>query len=379
MEPIGLYIHVPFCDGKCPYCDFFSMSGTAESMDNYTKGIIIAIKKYKMEFPGLQADTLYFGGGTPSLLGAERLCRILTAAQENFSLKNAEITMEANPDKSLKELFRQVKQAGVNRVSLGLQSADDAELRVLGRRHTAAEAAQAVQDAHAAGIDNVSLDLMLAVPGQTEASLQNSIAFCLNAGVTHLSAYLLRVEEHTAFWQQRQVLCLPDEDEAAALYETACEQLEAGGLQQYEISNFALPGMESRHNLKYWELKPYLGLGPAAHSYFCGKRFYWPRSLKGFLDGEAPLPETDEEIPAGSFTEYAMLRLRLTAGLTEVECQKQFQHGIPAEMRQIAEKYTVAGLTEVTREYIRFTRKGFLVSNALLAEMLKVPEECGNS
>lgn len=370
MELVGLYIHVPFCDGKCPYCDFFSMRGDAQQMDDYTDCIIKTIKKYKKEYTDLQADTLYFGGGTPSLLGADRLCRILSAARDAFGLENAEITLEANPDKSLKELFSSVKQAGVNRVSLGMQSANNAELRALGRRHTAEQAAQAVTDAREAGIEEVSLDLMLAVPGQTEASLRKSIRFCLDAGVTHLSAYLLRVEEHTAFWQQRQRLCLPDDEEAAVLYETACAELEAGGLQQYEISNFAVPGRESKHNLKYWNLQPYLGFGPAAHSYFQGKRFYWPRSLKGFLAGEAPLPEVDEEIPAGSFSEYAMLRLRLVDGLTEAGCREHFGRGIPPEVRKAAQRYAAAGMTEVTEERVRFTREGFLVSNALLIELL---------
>ncbi|MCH4238850.1 MAG: radical SAM family heme chaperone HemW [Oscillospiraceae bacterium] len=368
--PIGLYIHVPFCDGKCPYCDFFSMRGTEEIMDEYTNSIIYHIKQYKKEYPWLQADTLYFGGGTPSLLGSARLCKILDAAGQAFGLKNAEITIEANPDRNLKKFFREVKQAGANRISLGLQSADRQELHLLGRKHTAQDAARAVEDAHTAGIDNVSLDLMLAVPGQTPESLRNSIQFCLNAGVTHLSAYLLRVEEHTAFWQRRQSLSLPDEEQAAQLYETACAEIERGGLQQYEISNFAQPGKESRHNLKYWDLQPYLGLGPAAHSFFQGKRFYWPRSLRDFLRGTSPLPEEDAKIPAGSFREYAMLRLRLTQGLTEQDCQKRYRTGIPDNLRRTAKKYEAAGLTEVTADSVRLTAKGFLVSNALLAEML---------
>ena len=201
-------------------------------------------------------------------------------------------------------------------------------------------------------------------------SLRNSIRFCLNTGVTHLSAYLLRIEEHTTFWQQRQSLSLPDEEQAAQLYETACVEIERGGLHQYEISNFAQPGKESRHNLKYWNLQPYLGLGPAAHSFFQGKRFYWPRSLRGFLEDKLPLPEEDTEIPAGSFQEYAMLRLRLTQGLTEKGCQSRYRVGIPEKLRRTAEKYEAAGLTEVTPDGIRLTTKGFLVSNALLAEML---------
>ncbi|ARP49514.1 radical SAM family heme chaperone HemW [Caproicibacterium lactatifermentans] len=371
MQPVGLYIHVPFCSGKCPYCDFFSLRGDDRTMNLYTNRIIEEIKKYKLEYPDMTADTLYFGGGTPSLLGAERLCRILTAARQAFGLENAEITLEANPDGELQPLFEQVHAAGVNRVSLGLQSADERELRLLGRQHTAQDAARAVEDAHRAGIANVSLDLMLAVPGQTAETLQKSVQFCLQAGVTHLSMYLLRIEPHTAYWQRREQMDLPDDDKAAELYEKACSLAEKGGLRQYEISNFARPGQESRHNLKYWDLAPYLGLGPAAHSYFGGKRFYWPRSLRGFLAGEAPLPEEDAEIPAGSFAEYAMLRLRLTAGLREADCRKRFGHGIPDAMRRTAQRYVPAGLTQVSPESLRLTRRGFLVSNPLLADLLE--------
>ncbi|MCH3973018.1 MAG: radical SAM family heme chaperone HemW [Oscillospiraceae bacterium] len=371
MRPIGLYIHVPFCDGKCPYCDFFSLRGSGSSMDSYTNCIISHLKKYRMEYQNLRADTLYFGGGTPSLLGEARLCRIIEEARRDFGLEDAEITLEANPGKALYPLFKAVHAVGVNRVSLGLQSADAQELALLGRQHTAADAARAAEDAHRAGIDNVSLDLMLAVPGQTEQTLQKSVRFCESCGVTHLSMYLLRVEEHTAFWQRRQELALPDDDRAAELYLAACALAEQGGLAQYEISNFARLGYESRHNLKYWNLEPYLGLGPAAHSYLFGRRFYWPRSLRGFLAGSPPLPEEDAQISAGSFAEYAMLRLRLTAGLSETACRRLFGHGIPAKMRETARRYVPAGLAELSPQRLRLTRRGFLVSTPLLEELLE--------
>lgn len=369
MTPIGLYIHVPFCDGKCPYCDFYSMRATEMLLDQYTDGIIQKFNDYKSENPELRMDTVYFGGGTPTLLGGARLRRILEALRPSV-MPEAEITVEGNPGGELDELFREVHAGGVNRVSLGLQSADTDVLRALGRRHTAGDAARAVEAAHRAGIQNVSLDLMLAVPGQDAAALRRSVDFCARVGATHVSAYLLKIEPHTRFWQERGSLDLPDDDTAADLYLEACRALEEAGYGQYEISNFCRPGFASRHNLKYWDQKPYLGLGPAAHSYYGGKRFSWPRSLRKFLSGEPPLPESDEGCPTGSFAEYAMLRLRLTEGLTRAGCRERFGHDIPAPLEAAAKRYAQAGLTAVTPQGVRLTRKGFLVSNALLVELI---------
>ncbi len=213
-NPIGLYIHVPFCDGKCPYCDFFSVRGSESAMDEYTDCVVNKLKSCS-ERIGAKADTLYFGGGTPSLLGGKRLARIVEAARQGFGLENAEITVEANPGGDLSDFFREAAAAGVNRVSLGLQSANENELRLLGRRHTADDAARAVEAARNAGIENISLDLMLAVQGQTEESLVRSAAFCAKLGAQHVSAYLLQLEPHTLYWKEKAELRLPDEDTTA--------------------------------------------------------------------------------------------------------------------------------------------------------------------
>ena len=369
-EPIGLYLHIPFCESKCPYCDFFSMRANEETLDAYTDALCEKLRLLQETAPDLSADTLYFGGGTPALLGAKRLCRLLDSAAP-YLTKNAEITLEANPGKPLFELFKAVAEKGVNRVSLGLQSASENELRFLGRTHSAADAARAVSDAHKAGISNVSLDLMLALPGQTEASLKTSVSFCREAGASHVSAYLLQIEPHTRFWQMRGTLSLPDADEAADLYLFTCEALEESGFLQYEISNFAQENRQSRHNLKYWDLRPYLGLGPSAHSFFGGKRFFYPRSLRQFLSGAAPCPEEDPQCPAGSFFEYAMLRLRLCEGLTEAGCNARFGHGIPELLRRRAARYVPAGLLNLDETRLSLTRLGFLVSNTLLEELLE--------
>lgn len=365
----GLYVHVPFCDGKCPYCDFYSVRGTEERMEEYTNRIINDIK-YESERTGRTADTLYFGGGTPSLLGEKRLIRIVEAARKGFGLEHAEITVEANPAENLSGFFREIRAAGVNRLSLGLQSADDAELRLLGRRHTAEQAARCIADAHAAGFENLSLDLMLAVQGQTEQSLRRSIAFCARTGAAHVSAYLLKVEPGTAYFKNKESLRLPDEDEAAALYLMACGELEQNGFRQYEISNFAKTGFQSRHNLKYWRDEEYLGFGPAAHSFLDGSRFCRKRSIGAFLRGEPPEPQGE----GGGFEEFAMLALRLTEGLTDARCLKRFGFPVPERMKAAAKRYEPAGLTVCGADGFHFTPRGFLVSNALTAEILFAPQ-----
>jgi oxygen-independent coproporphyrinogen-3 oxidase len=362
---IGLYIHVPFCDGKCPYCDFYSLRADEERMEQYTNSLVEKIEYYGSRL-GRDADTLYFGGGTPSLLGARRLASILSAAQKCFGLENAEITLEVNPARDLSGFFQEIREAGANRVSIGMQSANEDELRLLGRRHTAAQAAQAVRDAQRAGFENISLDLMLAVPNQTRESLLRSIQFCADAGVQHISAYLLKIEPHTLYYKNREKLAVPADDEAGNLYLTACEELEKRGFQQYEISNFAKPGFKSRHNLKYWHCEEYLGLGPAAHSFLDGKRFYYERSIGAFLRGDAPVEDGD----GGGFEEYAMLALRLTEGLSDKACRERFGYPLPQNMRQAAARYEKIGMTVCGEDGFHFTPKGFLVSNTLTAEIL---------
>ena len=389
--PIGLYVHVPFCGGKCPYCDFYSLRGTPAMMDEYTRRAEETITETGAKL-GRGADTLYFGGGTPSLLGAARLSRLISAARQAFGLRNAEVTVEVNPDGDLGDFFRELKAAGANRVSIGLQSADAEELRLLGRRHTAADAARAVREAQDAGFDNISLDLMLAVQGQTEASLTRSMDFCAELGVRHVSAYLLQLEPGTAYWKNRAALRLPDEDAAAALYLSAVQGLRERGFLQYEISNFAQPGYESRHNLKYWHCEEYLGVGPSAHSFLNGERFHQERGVAAFLRGEGPVSDG----PGGGFEEFAMLRMRLAAGLTDEACRERFGYPVPERMKRAARRWefpqtpapaaaygfrpterrglragaACRGLTVCTENGFQFTPGGFLLSDTLTAEIL---------
>lgn len=358
----GLYIHVPFCDGKCPYCDFYSLPGDGRAMDAYVRRAVEAMG----EWAGTQVDTVYFGGGTPNLLGAGRLSRLLDAAGGAFSIApGAEVTVEANPTHVGRAFFADLRAAGFNRLSMGLQSADNGELALLGRAHRAGDAAQAVGDAQAAGFGNISLDLMLALPGGSQEKLGRSIAFAAGLGVQHISSYMLKVEEGTPF--ARQALALPDEDGAADQYLFCVEELARRGFAQYEISNFARPGFESRHNLTYWHGDGYVGIGPGAHSFWGGRRFYCPRDLAAFLGGCRPVPDG----AGGSFQEFAMLNLRLIRGLVRSDCTARFgPAGGAAFDRMLGNARSCPPhLLWATPQALGFTPEGFLVSNALLLRL----------
>ncbi len=366
---IGLYLHVPFCVSKCPYCDFYSVAATDLQLDGYTEALIRSLTYWQTQ-TAETADTLYFGGGTPSLLGGKRLAQITDTARRLFAIPDtAEITLEANPGDDTASLFHDFAAVGGNRLSLGMQAANDHHLRLLGRRHTVAHIEAAIRAAQAAGITNYSLDLMLGTPHQTADDVSRAVACCADWGASHVSAYLLKIEPHTPFAKTPPPL--PNEDETITLYHAAADALTSHGYRHYEISNFAREGMESRHNTKYWNLDPYLGIGPSAHSFLGGKRFAYTRSLSDFLHGEPPLAETADPtaIGEGSAEEYAMLRLRLADGLREDEFARRYGTPIPEEWRHRAAKLP-ASLVLCDDVGIRLTREGFLVSNAILSHLL---------
>lgn len=362
----GLYIHVPFCLSKCPYCDFYSLPLPADAvLDAYTKAVCQHIER----LPVIKADTLYFGGGTPSLLGGKRLATILSAA-EPLLTADAEITLEANPADALYDTLAAFTARGGNRLSLGMQAASDKALCALGRRHTTALLEAAVNDARRAGINNLSLDLMLATPSQTHEDVKAAVKACTDLGASHASAYLLKIEPNTPFAACADTLALPDEDETASLYLLACEELENAGFRQYEISNFAKDGRVSRHNLKYWNSDAYIGIGPAAHSFWNGRRWYYERSLHRFLQGANPLPEDpDAAVSDNSAEEYAMLRLRLSEGLRGDLFEVRFSRPLPALWLDRA-RCLPTHLVKTDENRIALTREGFLLSNALIAKIL---------
>ena len=365
--PAGLYIHVPFCAQKCRYCDFYSFPKGEEYFEIYKNRVIEAIgfygKKYARPY-----NSLYFGGGTPLLLGEKHLCEIMEAVKP-FLTPDAEVTAEGNPGISERVDFSVLRNAGINRLSFGLQSSDERELSALGRIHSVKEAAETVKAAQKAGFDNISLDLMLGIPYQTEESLIRSIDFCASLGVSHISSYMLKIEEGTPLAKSDLRFLCADEEKVSDLYLLACEELEKRGFMQYEISNFAKDGKRSFHNTRYWLDDEYIGIGPSAHSFMEGRRFYFDRSIKDFL--EKPFDEIEkEESSGGGWEEFSMLRLRLTDGLDVSELEKRFPEVSGEKILENAKPFEKPGLLKIKGTKISFTPKGFLLSNALTAEIL---------
>ena len=366
MKNIGLYIHIPFCKSKCPYCDFYSMRSDAVGYDEYTACVIESLEEWSDKL-GRKAETLYLGGGTPSLIGGKNIAFIVRRAKELFGL-DGEITAECNPSAVEEGFFETVAKTGVNRISLGMQSAVDAERRKLGRMADRDRVLKCIKDARNAGIENITLDVMLGVPDQTMESLGETINFCIETGVPHISAYMLKLEENTYYYNNADRLNIPDEDATADMYHFLADELEKNGFVHYEISNFAKPGFEGKHNLKYWNAEEYIGIGPSAHSFFDGKRFFYPRDLKYFSLGKEPV---DDGI-GGDEEEYIMLRLRLKDGIVFEEYSNRYGKAFSMEILEKAKLFERQGLMKVTDESISLTRKGFLLSNTIISELICV-------
>ena len=367
---LGLYIHIPFCKAKCAYCDFYSLAHSEEKMDAYMAALLRHLEEVAPRAAGMQVDTVYFGGGTPSYLGAARLCRILQTVLRRYDVaRDAEITLEANPDSAgdWKEL-RKLRRAGFNRLSLGVQSTDDALLRRIGRVHTYEQVQQAVMAARKAKFTNLSLDLIYGLPGQTMEDWQRTLADAVALGPEHLSCYGLKLEEGTPLWQQRQTLTLPDDDAQADMYLYTVAALGEMGYEQYEISNFAKPGKASRHNLKYWNMEEYAGFGPGAHSDFGGVRYGYVRDIDSYIAGKLVLSESENDSTLARDYEYVMLSLRTAAGIDRQTFEKRYRQRFQP-METLFEQYEKAGLALPTEGGWRLTPKGFLVSNSIIAAL----------
>ena len=392
-EPIGLYLHIPFCRSKCPYCDFCSYPRpTQELMEAYTHELARRIReagelyrvnngaeKWMPEYLAGQrlVDTVYFGGGTPSLLSTRCVHELLSAVHRAFHvLPDAEITMECNPAAVTPEMMALWSACGVNRMSLGAQSAQADELKALGRLHRWEDVVDTVHAARDAGIENINLDFMLGIPHQTPDSLADTLSRALELEPTHLSAYTLMLEEGTPFYRRgRAALGLPaDQDEAdeqaVSLWEQASATLRAAGYEHYEISNYARPGYRSRHNLHTWQCRDYLGLGVAAHSCMDGVRFGQSRDLEGFLRGEDITEFRQVLTPADKESEYIMLALRLSDGVSEEEFASRFGRDFWHIYGQSCIPYIDGGFLCREDGRIFLTERGFPVSNTILADIL---------
>lgn len=380
-ERRGVYVHVPFCVRKCYYCDFNSYSLDRAAVEAYLEGIEREIRLYERIVAsevGAAFDSLYIGGGTPTCLSGKDLAGLVRRLLSAFPFKpGAEVTCEANPGSSNADKFAAIRAAGVNRLSLGVQSLDDALLLLLGRQHTAEDVYESYRAARQEGFDNVNLDLMFALPGQTARQWEESLAAAVALRPEHLSCYSLIIEEGTPFGDahQRGRLSLPDEDEEASMYQQAIDTLVQAGYEHYEISNFALPGKRSVHNLIYWENGEWLGLGPGAHGYWNGRRYAnvrgpaeWAARLER---GELPYEWTREVGRDEAMDDTMIFGLRLLEGVSVSSFARRFGADPREVYREGVQRLTALGLLEAGPDRIRLTRKGLPVANRVFVEFLR--------
>ncbi len=374
-KKLGIYVHIPFCRSKCNYCDFYSLSGSEASFDSYEEALKIHIRESAELLTDRDVDTVYFGGGTPTHFGAKRLSSVLNEIAKRFYLEqDAEITFEANPESVDSEDVLRLRRTGFNRISLGVQCSDNYVLKLLGRPHTWERSKRAVHMCKEAGLQNLSIDLMYGLPGQTLKKWESTLEDIMALAPEHISCYGLKIEEGTPFAAQREELELPDEDVQADMYIMAVERLGANGFGQYEISNFAKRGFASRHNLKYWTLQEYLGFGAAAHSDLDGRRFACVRDMQSYITGirGGKKVMTDLEIipQKARAGEYIMLGLRTVRGISAEEYTLHYGEGFE-KLRPYLRKLTSAGFVREIGERIHLTTKGFLVSNVIIGGLLE--------
>lgn len=380
-KPLGIYIHIPFCRSKCEYCDFYSLPGgrNRKAMEDYAQAVTLHIREAAERAGDYEVDTVYFGGGTPSFFGDEGLRRLLGEVDRRFILRSdAEVTFEANPDSVSPAALRRLRRGGFNRISLGVQSDRDEQLKALGRPHTFQQAKDAVAAARDAGFENLSLDLMYGLPGQSRDQWAGTLQNILKLRPNHISCYGLRVEEGTPLCEYQDCANLPGDDAQADMYLYAVDTLESYGYRQYEISNFAREGFESRHNFKYWMGGEYLGFGPGAASDFGGKRFTYRRDLRSYVEGMfggAPVLEECETIPLRERAgEYLMLRLRTRLGIESGEYRRMFRMDF-APLEELLEKLRAARYAVKEDGRWRLTPQGFLLSNQIIVALQEAQRE----
>ena len=382
LKTVSLYLHIPFCHTRCHYCDFNTYAGILPLREPYVRALVTEIElagKLAQLADGTprRSRTIFFGGGTPSLLTVEQITRLLNACHKAFAVDElAEITLEANPGTLSREQLAGLRAAGVNRLSMGSQSFDAELLKTLGRIHSPREIVQALHNARAAGFTSINLDFMFGLPGQTMRHWQETLDQALALRPEHFSLYSLIIEEGTPFytWTSEGRITPGDEDLCADMYEYADERLQAEGYENYEISNWALPGHQSRHNLTYWQNLPYLGMGAGAHSFFGGKRFSNILDPQEYIDllkkqqrPEAGCETIDRVL---EMTETAFLALRTAQGLHlptfEERFAEPFTHFVGERLRVVEE----AGLLEQEQDWLRLSKRGRLLGNEVFVRLL---------
>ena len=401
-KSLGLYIHIPFCHAKCAYCDFYSMSGADDELkQRYVDALLLQMEDYAAACRDYKIDTVFIGGGTPTTLPVKTMGELIDGIYRHFDVsRKAEFTMEANPATVSLHTLTKYRKSGVNRLSLGLQSANEQELTALSRIHSTADFEASYAAARKAGFENINVDLMYGIPLQTAETFSRSLDYVTALNPEHISVYGLKIEEGTPFSRQRDTLILPDEDTEADMYFDCIRHLEAKNYRHYEISNFAKAGYECRHNLKYWNCDEYLGLGCAAHSYFAETRFSMRRDMGLFIDAmEAdlsgggmltgdgvtldadrlrsaqPVDELYALTPDERVGEYIMLRLRLADGISSEQFLQRFGLNFDALYGRRLKVYIDNDFMQYDGDRYAFTPKGMYVSNYILSNILDFDEE----
>lgn len=382
MKELMLYLHIPFCARKCAYCDFLSFPAGEAVVERYLGRLLEEISEYKEAFKAYQVSSIFVGGGTPSLLSAAQITRLMDGICGVFAVEPlAEITMEANPGTLNKEKLSAYKSAGVNRLSLGLQSADDRELKLLGRIHTYEQFYDNYREARRAGFSNINVDIMSALPSQSVDSYRKTLEKIIALSPEHISAYSLIMEEGTPFYEKYKEddarrargdkpHILPSEEEERYMYALTAELLEKGGYHRYEISNYAKSGRECRHNCGYWQGREYLGLGLGASSYINGSRMKNRSDLRTYL--ESPFSREERVVLSRRerMEEFMFLGLRLMEGVSEKEFERSFGRSMQEVYGPVLSKFESAKLMEKKDGRWRLTEQGIDVSNYILSDFL---------
>ncbi|WP_068466548.1 radical SAM family heme chaperone HemW [Candidatus Protochlamydia phocaeensis] len=377
QSEVSLYFHIPFCTRKCEYCHFYVLPDQNPLKQQLLEGFELEWRRLLPLLQGRELATIYFGGGTPSLFGPDRISKVLEWIRTDlpFQSPSIEVTLEVNPENASLDLMREYAQAGINRVSLGIQTLDADLLTLLGRLHSPHRAIQAVEETYRAGIANISIDLMYDLPRQSLKHWEATLHTIQALPLSHLSLYNLTIEPHTLFFKKQQQLrpLLPDEETSLAMYEMAIEKLTEQGLLQYEISAFAKPGFYSRHNTGYWTARPFLGFGPSAFSYWQGKRFQNIAHLGKYcaalrLD-KSPVDFEEQLDPEAHRQELLVIQLRLSCGVQIHEFQKR--HGLlNAETKTSIERLIHQGFLHKQADCLKLTKKGVLFYDTVATELI---------
>ena len=377
MKKLGIYVHFPFCVSKCYYCDFNSCANMEKYEREYLSALLKEIQGYSLNVDNYEVDTVYIGGGTPSNMFAGAIKTTMLELRKIFKfIDKPEITIECNPNSVTYEKALEWKDSGVNRVSIGLQCANNNVLRAIGRIHTKDDYLEAVDNIRKAGIENINTDIMIGLPKEKQKDIDYTIKLAHRCGSNHISAYTLILEENTKLYDMVKSgqVTLPGEDRVLNHFDFACNYLEDLGYRRYEVSNFACPGYECKHNINTWRLEEYVGFGAGAHSYFQDKRFSNIRDMTRYMEiverGESPVDYIENETRESLFEEYMMLGLRLTKGVSINYIKDRFKVDLLKDKANQIEKYLKLGFLKVKDGYIYVTYDGMKVLNQIILDLV---------